>query len=145
MLLGAQGPGDPDDGRPCAHAVKARERRVGLPAERALYEQRENGQILIDTEGVVVGQINGLSVIETLDGDYGAPTRITVRTAPGLAGIVNIERESELSGPIHDKGIYTLEGFLTGRFAMEIASGSDGEHELRAGVRWSRWRQRFQR
>jgi predicted ATP-dependent protease len=104
-------------------AVKSRERRVGLPAERALYEQRENGQILIDTEGVVVGQINGLSVIQTIDGKYGAPTRITVRTAPGLAGVVNVEREIDHSGPIYDKGVYTLEGFLRGRFAMESPLG----------------------
>ncbi len=104
-------------------AVKQRLRRVSLPAERALYEQRENGQILLDTDGQVVGQINGLSVVETVDGDYGAPTRITARVSPGLAGVLNLERESEMSGPIHDKGVFALTGFLTGRFATEAPLG----------------------
>jgi predicted ATP-dependent protease len=104
-------------------AIQQRMRRVSLGAERELYELRENGQILIDTDGEVVGQINGLSVAHTVDMAYGAPTRITARTAPGLAGIINIEREIDLSGPIYDKGVFVLAGYLNGKFAQQAPLG----------------------
>jgi predicted ATP-dependent protease len=104
-------------------AIQQRLRRISLAAERVLYEQRENGQIMIDTDGEVIGQINGLSVISTVDMEYGAPTRITARTAPGFAGVTNIEREVDMSGPSHDKGVLVLAGFLSGRFARESPLG----------------------
>jgi predicted ATP-dependent protease len=64
-----------------------------------------------------VGQINGLSVISLGDHTFGRPSRITARTWLGQAGMVNVEREVKLSGPIHDKGVLILTGYLGGMFA----------------------------
>ncbi|MFO1160396.1 MAG: AAA family ATPase [Reyranellaceae bacterium] len=72
---------------------------------------------LIATEGSQVGQINGLSVIDLAGHAFGQPTRITARVAPGSGKIVDIEREVELGGPIHSKGVLILSGFITGRYA----------------------------
>lgn len=75
--------------------------------------------LLIDTEGEVVGQINGLSVIMLSNFAFGRPTRITARTRLGRGNVVDIEREVELGGPLHSKGVMILTGFLTGRYAQE--------------------------
>ncbi len=88
------------------------------------YEERvrdytREGAILIDTTGAVVGQVNGLAVIELGDYGFGKPARITAQTFQGRAGVVNIEREAKLSGRIHDKGVLILTGFLGGRYAQE--------------------------
>jgi ATP-dependent Lon protease len=72
---------------------------------------------LISVKGKEVGQINGLSVYETGEYSFGRPTRITVRTSVGRAGVINIERDAELSGPIHNKGVLVLSGYLRGKFA----------------------------
>lgn len=80
----------------------------------------QEGQILISTEGEAVGQINGLSVISLGDHSYGLPMRITVRTYVGEGGVVNIERLTELSGPIQQKGAFILDGFLNGTFAQRF-------------------------
>jgi predicted ATP-dependent protease len=74
---------------------------------------------MVDTDGAVVGQINGLSVIGLGDHTFGRPTRITARVYTGQAGMVNIEREVKLSGPIHDKGVMILTGYLGGTFAAD--------------------------
>jgi predicted ATP-dependent protease len=74
---------------------------------------------MVDTDGAVAGQINGLSVIGLGDHTFGRPARITARVYTGQAGMVNIEREVKLSGPIHDKGVMILTGFLGGTFAEE--------------------------
>jgi lon-related putative ATP-dependent protease len=89
------------------------------------YEERvrdftREGAILIDTSGAVVGQVNGLAVIELGDYAFGRPARITAQTFQGRAGVVNIEREAKLSGRIHDKGVLILTGFLGGRYAQEV-------------------------
>jgi len=73
----------------------------------------------VDTDGAVVGQINGLSVISLGDHIFGRPSRITARTYLGQAGMVNIEREVKMSGPIHDKGVMILTGWLGGIFAQQ--------------------------
>ena len=73
---------------------------------------------LIDTSGTAVGQINGLSVTELGGVMFGRPTRITARVSPGAGKVVDIEREVELGGPIHSKGVLILSGFLTGRYAL---------------------------
>jgi predicted ATP-dependent protease len=73
---------------------------------------------LIDTEGLCVGQINGLSVISLGGFTFGRPTRITCRVRPGTGKIVDIEREVELGGPLHSKGVLILSGFLAGRYAL---------------------------
>ena len=75
---------------------------------------------LIDTDGARVGQLNGLSVL-SLDGfAFGRPSRITCQVTPGSGKVVDIEREVELGGPIHSKGVLILAGFLSGRFALDI-------------------------
>jgi lon-related putative ATP-dependent protease len=74
---------------------------------------------LIDTTGTRVGQLNGLSVFELGGFRFGHPTRITCRVRPGSGKVVDIEREVELGGPIHSKGVLILSGFLAGRYALE--------------------------
>lgn len=85
--------------------------------EERMQELFDDGTIMVDTEGAVVGQINGLSVISLGDHVFGRPSRITARTWLGQAGMVNVEREVKLSGPIHDKGVLILTGYLGGLFA----------------------------
>ena len=75
--------------------------------------------VLIQTDGVEIGQVNGLSVIPLGDFMFGRPTRITARTRMGKGEVVDIEREVELGGPIHSKGVLILSGFLGGRYAEE--------------------------
>ncbi|GFO61317.1 ATP-dependent protease [Geomonas silvestris] len=87
--------------------------------EERLQEFLADGTILCDTEGSVVGQINGLSVMTLADYTFGRPSRLTVRVTLGRAGMVNIEREVKLSGPIHDKGVLILTGYLGGKFAQD--------------------------
>ncbi|HEY1387966.1 MAG TPA: AAA family ATPase [Ktedonobacterales bacterium] len=99
--------------------LTTRERRLNLAADH-IDEMIREGTILIDTSGDVVGQINGLTVLLSGGYSFGMPARITARTAPGLAGIVNIERETMMSGPAHTKGILVLGGYLAGRFARKL-------------------------
>jgi len=87
--------------------------------EERMHELYEDGSIMVDTDGAVIGQINGLSVIGLGDHTFGRPSRITARVYTGQAGMVNIEREVKLSGPIHDKGVMILTGYLGGVFAVE--------------------------
>ena len=75
---------------------------------------------LIETSGSRVGQVNGLSVLGLGGYSFGRPTRITARVRPGSGRIVDIEREVELGGPIHSKGVLILGGFLVGRYALEL-------------------------
>jgi lon-related putative ATP-dependent protease len=75
--------------------------------------------VLIDTEGGEIGQINGLSIIPLGDFMFGRPTRITARTRMGKGEVVDIEREVDLGGPIHSKGVLILAGFLGARYAEE--------------------------
>lgn len=76
--------------------------------------------LLIDTEGYEVGQINGLTVIKIGDYSFGKPARITASTYMGKEGIVNIEREIEMSGSSHSKGVLILTGYLGEKFAQDI-------------------------
>ncbi len=77
-----------------------------------------DNEIMIDTRGEAVGQINGLCVMEMGDYTFGMPTRITASTYTGKAGIVNIEKEAEMSGSVHDKGMQVLIGYLGGKYAQ---------------------------
>ena len=86
--------------------------------EEELLEQILDGSIFIATEGSVVGQVNGLAIIETGDYSFGQPGRITARTFMGEEGVVHIERETEMSGPIHEKGVLTLTGYMGGTYAQ---------------------------
>jgi lon-related putative ATP-dependent protease len=99
-------------------AIEKRVYRVNLIEEK-IQEMIEDGIILIDSDGNEVGQVNGLSVYNLGDYMFGKPSRITVKTSMGKAGIINIEREAELSGPTHNKGVYILAGYLRGKYAQD--------------------------
>lgn len=77
-------------------------------------------QIIIETTGKKIGQINGLCVIDMGQYSFGMPTKITASTYMGKAGIVNIEKEAEMSGSIHDKGVQVLIGYLGGKYAQSF-------------------------
>lgn len=99
-------------------AIEERRFRHSLPDER-IGEMIEEGTILIDTRGAVVGQVNGLSVYSMGDIAFGKPSRITCRTYLGRDGVINIEREANLSGSSHDKGILIMSGYLGWKFAQD--------------------------
>ena len=84
-----------------------------------IQEQIERGTILIDTEGEHTGQINGLSVISMGNYSFAQPSRITARVRMGKGEILDIEREVDLGGPIHSKGVLILTGFLGAHYAEE--------------------------
>ncbi len=84
------------------------------------HQDISSGQVLIDTQGSVIGQVNGLTVLSTGDHSYGMPCRISARTYDGDQGVVNIERLTEMSGPIQQKGMLILEGYLKALFAQKF-------------------------
>jgi predicted ATP-dependent protease len=85
--------------------------------EQRLREEIAEGDILIEHDGEQVGQINGLTQIDLGDYRFGLPVRLSARTYAGEEGLLNIEREVELSGPIHDKGVFILQNYLAALFA----------------------------
>jgi lon-related putative ATP-dependent protease len=103
------------------HIDKALEERVYRSnlIEQKLEKMMEEGTILVDTEGEKVGQINGLSVLGLGDFSFGKPSRITVSVGVGKKGIIDIEREAQMGGPTHTKGVLILSGFLNDRYAKE--------------------------
>jgi lon-related putative ATP-dependent protease len=101
-----------------AQAINERIYRSNQFEER-LREAITDGSIMVDVTGAVVGQVNGLAVIELGDYAFGRPTRITARTFQGRGGVINIEREARMSGRVHDKGMLILSGFLGGRYAQD--------------------------
>jgi len=105
-------------GRHVDMAVEERRFRHSLPDER-IRELIDNGTIMIDVEGVVIGQVNGLSLYSLGDVTFGKPSRITCKTFLGRGGVINIERESQLSGRIHDKGVLILSGYMGWRYAQD--------------------------
>jgi lon-related putative ATP-dependent protease len=100
------------------HAISERIYRSNRIEER-VQEYFDDGIIFCDTAGTEVGQINGLAVISMGDFSFGRPSRVTSRVYMGRAGMVNIEREAKLSGPIHDKGVLILTACLGSRFAND--------------------------
>lgn len=110
-------------------AVLVNADHVGLAVEAKVYrsnkiedliqENIEEGRILVDTDGAVVGQVNGLSVYLMGDYSFGKPSRITAQTFLGKGGVINIEREAKLSGPIYDKAMMILGGLMGDRFAQD--------------------------
>lgn len=108
-----------------SHVSKAIEERKyrANRIEEKIQEQIIEKKMLISTEGMVVGQLNGLSVMETGGYAFGLPSRITARTYAGTGGVINIERETEMSGNIHSKGVLTLSGYLGGKFAQKKPLG----------------------
>jgi ATP-dependent Lon protease len=98
-------------------AIEERFERVGL-IEDKIQEMIEEGTIMIDTKGSVMGQVNGLSVYQMGESAFGKPTRITANTSVGRAGVINIEREADMSGRTHNKGVLILGGYLRGKYAQ---------------------------
>jgi lon-related putative ATP-dependent protease len=103
-------------GEHVSRAIEQKVYRSNLIQER-IKEMIGRGVLKIDTEGEVVGQVNGLSVMDLGDLSFGRPTRITASTAVGPEGVVDIDREAKLGGPIHTKGVLILGGILAERFA----------------------------
>jgi ATP-dependent Lon protease len=99
-------------------AIQEKIERLNL-IEKKIQEMIEQGTLMIDTEGSVVGQVNGLSVYDLGEYSFGRPTRITARTSMGRAGIINIEREADLSGKTHNKGMLILSGYLRSKYAQD--------------------------
>lgn len=87
--------------------------------EKRLQELIAEGTVLVDVTGAAVGQVNGLAVYQMGDFSFGKPSRITTKTFMGRGGIVNIERESKMSGRSHDKGVLILGGYLGGKYAQQ--------------------------
>ncbi len=90
-----------------------------LPEEK-YDEQISSGEMILQVEGKRIGAINGLSVLDRGYYAFGRPMLITARVAPGSDGIINIERESGLSGELHDKGVYIIQGFLQATYATDF-------------------------
>lgn len=105
-------------GKHVEEALQARIYRSNL-IEDKIQEMIDRGSLLIDTEGSVVGQVNGLAVISLGDYMFGRPSRITAVTAMGREGVINIERESDLGGSIHNKGVLILNGYLRQMYAQD--------------------------
>ncbi|HZD43614.1 MAG TPA: Lon-insertion domain-containing protein, partial [Methanomicrobiales archaeon] len=103
------------------HIQKAIEEKIYRSdlIQKKLEEFIERGVILIDTEGEKVAQVNGLSVMGLGDFSFGQPSRVTASIGVGRDGIVDIEREAELSGPIHTKGVLILAGYLNNKYATD--------------------------
>jgi lon-related putative ATP-dependent protease len=100
------------------HAIQEKVFRANQIEER-IREQIDKGLLMVDTEGEIVGQVNGLSIINLGDYYFGRPSRITAQTFMGRAGVINIEREAKMSGNIHDKGVMILSGYLGGKYAQD--------------------------
>ena len=100
-------------------ALEERIERIKKYDSKYLEMIKEN-TLLIDTSGSEVGQLNGLTVMTIGDYTFGKPAKITVNTYTGKTGIVNIEREVEISGPSHSKGVLILTGYLGEMFAQDI-------------------------
>ncbi len=97
-------------------ALAARTLRHDYPDQR-LQQSIAEGDVLISLQGEKTGQLNGLTQVDLGDYRFGFPVRITARTFAGDGGVLNIEREVEMSGPIHDKGVLILQNYLSALFA----------------------------
>ncbi|MFQ6673682.1 MAG: AAA family ATPase [Fidelibacterota bacterium] len=107
-----------------SHVQKAIDEKVyrsNLIQER-IQEMIARGTLLIDTDGDAMGQVNGLSVISFGDYMFGRPSRITASVRPGRDGIIDIEREVEMGGPVHSKGVLILSGYIAQKFAKDTPS-----------------------
>ncbi|MBN2905102.1 MAG: AAA family ATPase [Rhodobacteraceae bacterium] len=100
-------------------AIAAAERRAGRLAEQS-QEAITRATLLIDTEGARVGQINALSVLEIGKTRFGRPSRVTARVRMGAGKLVDIEREADLGGPVHSKGVMILSGYLAGQYVPDL-------------------------
>jgi len=99
-------------------AIEEKVYRSNLIQEK-IREMIERGILLIDTEGKAVGQVNGLSVMSLGDFAFGSPSRVTASIGLGREGLIDIEREAKLGGPIHTKGVMILSGYLAQKYARD--------------------------
>ena len=99
-------------------AIEAKVYRSNM-IEEHIQEMIDRGTLMIDVDGEVVGQVNGLAVYDLGDYMFGKPSRITASTSMGRSGIINIEREAELSGSTHSKGVLILGGYLRKKYAQD--------------------------
>ena len=99
-------------------AITQREYRVGLTEDR-LRQLIESGTIHIATEGQASGEVNGLAIYSVGEHSFGKPSRITARVSLGRGQVINVERETQMSGKIHDKGFMILTGYLQGKYGQD--------------------------
>ena len=104
-----------------SHVKKAIEERVyrSKLIQEKIQEMINRGILLIDTDTETVGQVNGLSVISLGDFAFGSPSRVTISIGLGREGVVDIEREAKMGGPIHTKGVLILSGYLNEKYAQD--------------------------
>ncbi len=103
------------------HIKKAIEEKIYRSnlIQKRIQEMMERNILLIDTDGEAVGQVNGLSVMSLGDFSFGAPSRVTASIGLGGEGIIDIQREAKMAGPIHTKGVMILSGYLTEKYAQD--------------------------
>ncbi|MGD2119944.1 MAG: ATP-binding protein [Chromatiales bacterium] len=99
-------------------AIAGRRRRMSRLHDRLQRETLRN-TIMIDTDGEIVGQVNGLAVMQLGEDMFGRPTRITARLGMGSGEVIDIEREVELGGPIHSKGVLILSSYLASHYVID--------------------------
>jgi predicted ATP-dependent protease len=114
--------GEPRNAAPIVTAAHVRRallerRQRNARVEDRSHESIRDGVVMIDTEGTRIGQINALTIRDLGDYDFGLPARVTARVFVGRHGIMNIERSIDLGGPIQQKGVFIIGGYLNGRFA----------------------------
>jgi predicted ATP-dependent protease len=102
-----------------------RRRRRNARVEDRLQEEIARGTLIIDVDGSDIGQVNGLVVQDYGDHTFGLPARVTARASVGRTGLINIERDVDLGGPIQQKGVMVLQGFLAGHFARRMPLSFD--------------------
>lgn len=100
-------------------AIEERRHRNSRLEDRS-HERVQRREILIDSYGAVVGQVNALTVLDYGDHAFGLPARVSARSYVGSLGVLNIERMVDMSGPLQQKSVMTIEGFLKSRFAQEF-------------------------
>jgi predicted ATP-dependent protease len=98
-------------------AIRAQVERLDRVRDRS-YEHILRDAVMIDTQGAVIGQVNGLSVLQVGSFSFGQPSRITATTRLGDGRVIDIERETEMGGPIHSKGVFILSSFLGARYGQ---------------------------
>jgi len=103
------------------HVKKAIEERIyrSKLIQEKIQEMIKRGVLLIDTDAEKVGQVNGLSVMGLGDFAFGSPSRVTTSVGLGREGVIDIEREAKMGGPIHTKGVLILSGYLNDKYARD--------------------------
>jgi len=104
-----------------AHVRKAIEEKIyrSKLIQEKIQEMIQRSILLIDTEAEKIGQVNGLSVMSLGDFSFGTPSRVTASVGLGQEGVIDIEREAKLGGPIHTKGVLILSGYLNEKYAQD--------------------------